>query len=236
MALEDLTGTKYISDLNSSNPTATDGVSEGDDHIRGVKNVLKTTFPSVSGAVTATHTELNLLDGVTATTAELNELDASAAAITGFVSGVRMYIETRSGASTGGNFEILNALAASGGAFESFGPTNSNAINIWTAMDDLPSDATAVLIGFALDADVSSATARILMTVYTRQTGSSSVTGDYTKSVEFEHYADTAASFEDYREAWIPLDSSRRFDLTWVGTNIDAGGSSLDMYVRGFMA
>lgn len=63
MALEDLTGTKYIDSLNSSNPTATDSKSEGDDHIRGIKNVLKTTFPGVSGAVTATHTELNRLDG-----------------------------------------------------------------------------------------------------------------------------------------------------------------------------
>lgn len=77
MALEDLTGTKYIDSLNSSNPTATDGVSEGDDHIRGIKNVLKTTFPNVSGAVTSTHTELNLLDGVTATTSELNRVDGT---------------------------------------------------------------------------------------------------------------------------------------------------------------
>lgn len=63
MALEDLTGTKYIDSLNSSNPTATDPKSEGDDHVRGIKNVLKTTFPNVSGAVNATHTELNRLDG-----------------------------------------------------------------------------------------------------------------------------------------------------------------------------
>jgi hypothetical protein len=65
MALEDLTGTKYIDDLNSSNPAAGDNVSEGDDHIRGIKNVLKTTFPSIDGAITATDTELNYVDGVT---------------------------------------------------------------------------------------------------------------------------------------------------------------------------
>ena len=65
MALEDLTGTKYIDDLVSTNPAAGDNVSEGDDHIRGIKNVLKTTFPSIDGAVTATDTELNYVDGVT---------------------------------------------------------------------------------------------------------------------------------------------------------------------------
>ena len=44
MALEDLTGSgKYIDDLVSTNPTATDNVAQGDDHIRGIKNVLKLT-------------------------------------------------------------------------------------------------------------------------------------------------------------------------------------------------
>lgn len=72
MGLE--TGT-YIDSLNSSNPAAGDPVNEGDDHIRLVKSTVKATFPNISGAVTSTHTELNLLDGVTANTTELNYLD-----------------------------------------------------------------------------------------------------------------------------------------------------------------
>jgi len=74
MGLE--TGT-YISDLNSSNPVAGDPVNEGDDHIRLIKSTVKATFPSVSGAVTSTHTELNLLDGVTANTTQLNYIAIS---------------------------------------------------------------------------------------------------------------------------------------------------------------
>ena len=74
MGLE--TGT-YIDSLNSSNPAAGDPVNEGDDHIRLVKSTVKATFPNISGAVTSTHTELNLLDGVTANTTELNYLDIS---------------------------------------------------------------------------------------------------------------------------------------------------------------
>ena len=73
MALEDLTGTKYIDDLNSSNPAAGDNVSEGDDHIRGIKNVLKTTFPNIDGAVNATDTELNYLDITTLGTSEASK-------------------------------------------------------------------------------------------------------------------------------------------------------------------
>lgn len=68
------TGT-YISDLNASNPTATDGKSAGDDHLRLIKSTVKATFPNISGAVTATHSELNILDGATLSTAELNVLD-----------------------------------------------------------------------------------------------------------------------------------------------------------------
>jgi hypothetical protein len=74
MGLE--TGT-YISDLNSSNPAAGDAVNEGDDHIRLLKSTIKASFPSITGAVSATHTELNLIDGVTATTTELNYVDVT---------------------------------------------------------------------------------------------------------------------------------------------------------------
>ena len=74
MGLE--TGT-YIDSLNSSNPTATDAVSEGDDHLRLIKSTIKATFPNLSNAVTSTHTELNLLDGVTANTTELNYVDVA---------------------------------------------------------------------------------------------------------------------------------------------------------------
>lgn len=62
MALE--TGT-YISDLVITNPTATDPKSQGDDHLRLLKSVLKNTFANITGAVTPTHTELNYMAGVT---------------------------------------------------------------------------------------------------------------------------------------------------------------------------
>lgn len=66
MALEDLTGlSKYINSLVVTNPPgATDYLSEADDHLRGIKNVIKNTFPSLTGAVTATHVELSKLAGI----------------------------------------------------------------------------------------------------------------------------------------------------------------------------
>lgn len=56
MGLESAT---YISDLVATNPLGTDLKSQGDDHIRLIKSAIKATFPNVSGAVTATHGELN---------------------------------------------------------------------------------------------------------------------------------------------------------------------------------
>jgi hypothetical protein len=56
----------YISGLNASNPVgATDPKSQGDDHLRLIKSTLLNTFPNVTGEVTPTQTELNLLDGIT---------------------------------------------------------------------------------------------------------------------------------------------------------------------------
>lgn len=61
MALEDLTGpSKFIDALVAANPGSADDRREGDDHIRGVKNVLKNTFPNINAAVTLTDEQLNL--------------------------------------------------------------------------------------------------------------------------------------------------------------------------------
>ena len=64
MALE--SGT-YISQLNSSNPTTSDDVAEGDDHLRLIKAVLKNQFSGLTGttAISSSEAELNILDGVT---------------------------------------------------------------------------------------------------------------------------------------------------------------------------
>lgn len=56
MALE---SASFISQLNASNPLSTDTVSQADDHLRLIKNVLKNTFPNLSSPVTATAAQLN---------------------------------------------------------------------------------------------------------------------------------------------------------------------------------
>ena len=55
----------HINQLVATNPDGADPKTQGDDHIRMIKQVLLTDFPNIAGAVTADHTELSYCDGVT---------------------------------------------------------------------------------------------------------------------------------------------------------------------------
>jgi len=72
MALESVT---HISDLNDANPTISDGLSEGDDHIRNIKTALTTDFPNINGVVSASDEDLsactNFEETISATTSEV---------------------------------------------------------------------------------------------------------------------------------------------------------------------
>lgn len=67
MALESST---YINGLVANNPTSTDNISEGDNHIRLLKSTIKATFPNIAGAVSGTHTAID--SAVTAANAATN--------------------------------------------------------------------------------------------------------------------------------------------------------------------
>jgi len=73
MALESVT---HISDLNASNPTTGDGLTEGDDHIRNIKTALKTDLPNINGVVSASDEDLsaceNFQETISATTSEVS--------------------------------------------------------------------------------------------------------------------------------------------------------------------
>ena len=56
MGLESAT---FINGLVDTNPTSSDNANQGDNHLRLIKTVLKNTFPNLTGAVTATQSQLN---------------------------------------------------------------------------------------------------------------------------------------------------------------------------------
>lgn len=82
----------YISALVATNPVgATDPKSQGDDHLRFIKAKLLETFPNITGAVTATHTELNLVAGATV---GLATFSVSFAALVGYLNSFSISVTT----------------------------------------------------------------------------------------------------------------------------------------------
>jgi len=73
----------FISQLSATNPLGTDPISEGDNQIRLVKDVLQKQFTTLgAAAVTTTAAEVNVLDGVAAGTASASKavvLDSNSA-------------------------------------------------------------------------------------------------------------------------------------------------------------
>ncbi len=64
MALE---SASYINQLIATNPDGSDPKGQGDDHLRLIKNVLKSTFPNFTGPLTGTQAQYNAVlgEGVT---------------------------------------------------------------------------------------------------------------------------------------------------------------------------
>lgn len=58
MPLEDLIGNKYIDSLNEAWPLGSDNKDAGDNHLRGIKNVLKRSFPKFTGPLTLSQKDI----------------------------------------------------------------------------------------------------------------------------------------------------------------------------------
>ena len=177
MALEDLTGTKYIDDLNSSNPAAGDNVSEGDDHIRGIKNVLKTTFPSIDGAITATDTELNYVDGVTS--AIQTQLDSPVAKGDG--SSADGYIQLNCSQNSHG-IKLQSPPHSAGASYTLVFPNDDGDANQY-----LQTNGSGVLDWNTVDLTTLSATNLTSGTVPSARITASSIANDL---IDSQHYAD----------------------------------------------
>ena len=124
MALE--SGT-YINSLVSTNPAATDGLAQADDHMRLIKATILASFPNITGAMTATHTVLNGLD------ARVTSLENA------FASGTKMLFQ-QSTAPTGWTkdtthddkaLRVVTGTAGSGGAnaFSTLDATAAGTVN-----------------------------------------------------------------------------------------------------------
>ena len=175
MALE---STTFISGLVVTNPTSSDNISDGDNHIRLLKSTIKATFPSVTGAVTGTHTAIN--SAVTSANAATNANTASTivkrdgsgnfsagtitAALTGNVTG---NVSGSAGtASTAGRWTTARTISLTGhvsGSASIRGDANAN-ISV-TVADDSHNHTITNVDGLQTALDAKSPLSRVLTAV-----------------------------------------------------------------------
>ena len=135
MGLETVT---HIDDLVIANPVATDDKSQGDDHLRNIKKAIKATFANVTGAISATHTELDYTNVAAVGTSE-----ASKALVTDANGSIDVAAHNGSsqGLKLGGT--LITSTAAE--LNHSDGVTS----NIQTQIDGVASSPTASVIAYA---------------------------------------------------------------------------------------
>lgn len=73
----------FIHQLTPANPSGADRLHQGDDHIRLIKQVLKNTFPSITGPVTVSQDQLNSVFGSVVPVGVINAWYGSSGAIPG---------------------------------------------------------------------------------------------------------------------------------------------------------
>lgn len=77
--------TTYINGLVPTNPLGSDPLSDADGHLRLIKSAIKATFPNITGAVTVTQNDLNILTGGGAGTPGNVQYFAMTSAPTGYL-------------------------------------------------------------------------------------------------------------------------------------------------------
>jgi hypothetical protein len=157
-------------------------------------------------------------------------LNPSPLTVTGFVSASQIYINVDGHSTT--TFDVTTNVTES--TFESVGPTGSGATNIWTAMDTIPTTATMVILNVLFSARPDGLDRITSIAGYARQTGSAAAlaaTQMCNLGIVVDDYS--GGSGASRAEITVPLDSSRRFDFTWVSSNILS--AQMLLYVNGFV-
>ena len=146
----------YISDLNASNPVgASDPKSQGDNHLRLIKSCLLASFPGITGAMTATHTELNYLDGVTGKSGTGNLVLSASPTITGTLVAAAITATSYDGIAAANLLDKSAAETISGAwdfaaitATSYDGIAATNLLDETAAIDDTVSNTTAAQPGY----------------------------------------------------------------------------------------
>jgi hypothetical protein len=164
---------------------------------------------------------------MTTTIAELNRQDESLYTTANHTRYVATFLQSDGTAAS--LFNVGTNITE--GTFESIGPTGSSATNTYTAMDNIPTNATFVVF-LALLSGQSSAASVMDIEIFGRPTGSTIAAGNGTYLLRLRADPDAASeTFQLYSLIYVPLDSSRRCDITW---NVVDGTESINICYRGY--
>lgn len=131
------------------------------------------------------------------------------------------------------SFLGYNIASTIGSSYESIGPTGAGADNLWTELDDLPSNAIAVLVNISNRVDGATIGDTYRNDVFARKTGAAN--GNIVSSARFINRSASLGSDQNISQVIIPVDSSNRIDMLYqvAGTAIV---DSVSMTLLGFWA
>jgi hypothetical protein len=199
----------YISDLTAVWPLGADDKTTIDDHLRYIKKAVKQTFPGISGAVTASASDILLISGLSAN--DLLRMSGDGVTATSYIGAVSFYcIEDD-------NNSVFSLYSASSGSWHTVGPPSTSVSWDWTALNNVPADAKWLEV--RIDSEVAGlSTPRVK--IYTRKDGSSDAADDRTLSFYFEALATPLDGFTRNGASStfsVPV-SNRKFNLLFTTT------------------
>jgi len=183
------------------------GRFRGGAEIRKIKNLLVTDFPAITGPVTATHTELNVLDGIpgTLTATELGYVD-------GVTSAIQTQMDTKSPTAsptftgtvttplTASRVATINASQELDVSAVTLAELNVlDGVTAFLDEDDMASDSATSLVSQQsikayIDAQVAGSGMKSIQTGYVSESSPSTSTGEFARYVDVTISAVTVAN------------------------------------------
>lgn len=238
----------HIDDLVATNPTTTDGLAQGDDHIRNIKSVLKTDFPSITGVVTASHGDLSAVENfeetVSATTSEVTIKTGKTLNIVDDGAGLEFGGTPLT--STVAELNQLDGVVVTGTSLRQYVHldtpeliTSSPTTGAWTTVNNTTlntANATTAVVKTSIDVTATTAT-YLSVTTYLRLTGSGLTVGQGTVNNKEYTMTNTSDTLTAYSVVDTPvnLDGSYDFDYFYViSTDGSVSVDSTDFYLVGY--
>lgn len=231
LKLNETAVTAAAAELNLNDGASSGTIVNSKSVIYGASGEVNATTLQIAGtSITSTAAELNILDGVTSNASELNELDASAAAVTGYNSGIRTYCRVPSGS----GFTVTSLITND--TWETVGPTGSGATNIWTQLDSAPSGVSGYLLRVYSNIQGATSGSAYQNIVHGVKNGDTETSAPENTLLYHRHYnhLGTNQTWTLTNDVVLPCDGSGIISIHWVNAGTSPT-SVIYLYLVGFI-